>query len=254
MDLEKQSYAGAARSAGSPAGRRFFFVMSGLLLLFVVVGFARTFFLKPFFGVPPYGWHLYVHGAVLTAWFVVLFVQTSLVATGRVRHHQRLGIAGAAIAVCVVAVSLWILALRDAPVIDEAPGRAFGNLMSLVAFSFCVGSALWVRRRPASHRRLMLLGSIIITAPALDRVARLQPLNDLSAAVLPDVLGSPEVRFAAVATLSLMLTVVLHDLVKQRRPHLATIWGILCIFALAPAVTSILIKSGIWPAFVRWVA
>lgn len=242
------------RASKAKARRRFFSVMSGLLLLCVFVGFARTFFLQPFFAVPPHGRHLYVHGTVLTAWFVVLFVQTSLVATGRVRHHQRLGIGGAAIAVCVVAVSLWILALRDAPMINEAPGRGFGNLMSLVAFSSCIGSALWVRRRPAPHRRLMLLGSIIITGPALDRIARLQPLNNLSAAVLPDVLGSPEVRVAIVGTLSLILTVVLHDLVRKRRLHLATIWGILCIFALAPAVTSVLIKSGIWPAFVRWIA
>jgi hypothetical protein len=240
-----------------PGGKRrigYFTVMSGLLLAFVLVGFSRTFYLRPFGELSPLSGPLHVHGAVLTAWFLLLFVQALLVRSRNVRLHRRLGVAGAVVAISVVAAGSWILALRDAPYVNEVPGRGFGNLMSLVAFALCVGAGILLRRRPPAHRRLMLLGSIIITGPALDRIARLQPLNDLSAAVLPDVLGSPEVGIAIVGTLSLILTVLLHDLVRQRRLHLATIWGILCIFALAPAVTSVLIKSGIWPAFVRFVS
>lgn len=139
-------------------GRRigYFTVMSGVLLLFVLVGFSPTFYLRPFVELPPLSGPLHVHGAALTVWFVLLFVQALLVRSKNVRLHRRLGIAGAVVAICVVAASSWILALQDAPYVDEAPVRGFGNLMSLVAFALCVGAGVSLRRRPPAHRRLML--------------------------------------------------------------------------------------------------
>ncbi len=131
--------------------------MSGLLLAFVLMGFSRTFYLRPFGEWSPLSGPLHVHGAVLTAWFLLLFVRALLVQSWNVRLHRRLGVAGAVVAIGVVAASLWILALRDAPYIDEAPGRGFGNLMSLVAFALCVGAGVWSRRRPHAHRRMMPL-------------------------------------------------------------------------------------------------
>ena len=47
--------------------------------------------------------YLYVHGSVLTAWFVWLLVQTSMVRTGRTATHRRLGIVGVVIGAMVIA-------------------------------------------------------------------------------------------------------------------------------------------------------
>lgn len=74
--------AASLKPAVAPAeGRRlgFFTVMSGALLLFVLVGFSRSFYLRPFGDLPPLSGALHVHGAALTAWFVLLFVQALLV-------------------------------------------------------------------------------------------------------------------------------------------------------------------------------
>lgn len=46
----------------------------------VVVGFARTYYLKLLFGAPALPWLLHLHGALMTSWFVLFFVQTSLIA------------------------------------------------------------------------------------------------------------------------------------------------------------------------------
>ena len=238
----------------NPARRsRFFAIMAALLLLFVFAGFARTLFLRAFFDVPAIPGYLYVHGIVLTAWYLLLFTQTCLIAKNRVKVHQRLGMAGVALAVCVVAISVWVLVRRDFPTIDVRPERSFGNLISLIVFTLCVGSAVWLRKKSAAHKRLMLIGSMIITAPALDRMSRLPGLSGFIDAILPDALGPPEIAFATLATVSFILAVLIHDLVTRKRPHWATIFGILCLFIIGPAISVAITMSGMWSAFVRWV-
>ena len=81
----------------------FFFWSSTLLLSFLLIGFAPTLFLRAFFAVPPIPGYLYVHGGVLTAWFVWFVVQTTMVKTGRIAVHRRFGAIGAIIAAAVVA-------------------------------------------------------------------------------------------------------------------------------------------------------
>jgi hypothetical protein len=85
-------------------GRRdpFFFSMSIVLLLTVLVGFLPTLYLRAFRDLPPLPGHLHVHGAILTGWFVWLVVQTSLIRTNRVAHHRRLGALGAILGLAVV--------------------------------------------------------------------------------------------------------------------------------------------------------
>jgi hypothetical protein len=227
--------------------------MSTILGVAVLVGFARTLYLRPFLGLPEIPVHLYVHGAVLTAWFFLLLMQVVLVRSDRTRVHRRLGLYGAVLAVAVVAISLLTVALRDVGFIDEAPFRGFGNVMSVVGFSICVGFAVLLRHRPAAHKRLMLLGSILITGPALDRMAQLPTVAEFLAPILPDALGSTGVAFATLATPSLMLAVVGYDVVTRKRPHSATLGGMAGIFFLAPAITAALIYSGLWSAFVRFV-
>ncbi|MCZ6834205.1 MAG: hypothetical protein O7G85_00375 [Planctomycetota bacterium] len=236
-----------------PARRsRFFAIMTALLLLFVFAGFARTFFLRAFFDVPEMPGYLYVHGFLLTAWFALLFTQTCLIAKNRVSVHQRLGMFGVVLALGVVAISVWVLVRRDFPTIEEEPNRAFGNLVTLIGFSLCVLSGVLLRRRPAAHKRLMLLASVSILAPALDRMVRPQPINEFLDPFLPDALGPPEIGFAVMATLSMILSVVIHDLLSRKRLHWATIWGVLCFLVLAPATSAALTNSGAWSAFVRW--
>lgn len=218
----------------------YFTVTSGALLLFVLAGFAGTFYLRPFGELPPLSGALHVHGAVLTLWFLLLFVQALLVWSKNVRLHRRIGVADAVVAVGVVAASLWILALRDAPYVDEAPGQGFGNLMSLVAFALCVGTGIALRRRTPAHRRLLLLGSIIIVAPALSRIF-----------YSPAGTSGPATAIAAIA---LLLTVVVYDLIERRRPHWATGAAFGLIFLLAPGITWTLIETGVWPAFIRLVS
>jgi hypothetical protein len=71
------------------AERRFFTGMALAILATVIVGFSRSFFLRPLFPDWPSAPEtiFYVHGVVFTAWIVLLVAQASLVAGGRTELH-----------------------------------------------------------------------------------------------------------------------------------------------------------------------
>src|SRR6185436_12010738 len=70
----------ASSSITARSHHGFFVCMAALLLATVLVGFAPSFYLRAYFGAPPLPTYLQLHGVVLTAWFLLFFVQTSLVA------------------------------------------------------------------------------------------------------------------------------------------------------------------------------
>lgn len=241
----------ARTSANRPASNWFFVGMSAALLVIVVVGFSRSFFLQSFFEFPDLPMHLHVHGAVLTAWFLLALLQPYLVRTNRVSLHRSVGVIGASLAVAVVIVGLWTLVRRDAPTIDEEPNAAAGNLASLIMFASCIVLGLASRKRPDVHRRLMLLASIPIVAPALDRVGRIPAVQTALEPLLAWFPAPVEVAFGFVGFLTLVLTVVAFDLLSSRRIQAGTWQGLAGIFFVAPVLTAVLTASGAWAGFVR---
>lgn len=145
--------------------------------LIVLVGFAPTYYLKDIFGTPPLPSRLvYVHGLLMTAWVALFVVQTRLIAARKVRVHQRLGYAGVALAVLIVITGVPML-LRagkygSASFAPGVPSRLFMivPIFDLLTFMTFFGAAVWYRRRPAEHKRLMLLAALAVLPPALGRM------------------------------------------------------------------------------------
>lgn len=216
----------AAEGARAPRPRSrdlFHAGLAGVLLLIVVVGFAPTFFLRPAFTDRPLPSYLYAHGAVLTLWFTVSFVQPCLVAARRVALHRRLGVAGALTAAILVPLSAFV-AIHAIPRYIAAGVPAadiqfivLGDLVSLVVFSGLVVLALAWRRRGDWHRRLMAVASIMIVGPAIARLERV---------------GLPVP--VPVVLLALLAALGVHDTVRTGRPHRATVVsGLVVVLSLA---------------------
>ena len=232
----------------------FYLRMSIFSLVIVLVGFSRGFYLSNYFDFPELPIHLIVHGTVLTAWFFLACLQPVLVRNHKTPLHRQTGIAGVIIAVAVIITGVWTVVMRDAPNIDEYPTRAAGNLASLFMFLFCVVLGVYFRRQSGHHKRLMMMASIPILAPALDRFARIPLLNDMFAKLLFWFPAPAEIAFATVAFLTLLVLVVIHDLVSERRVHPGTVWGLIAILIVSPAATAMIVATGGWVAFVKWVA
>ena len=149
----------------SPArtGRAFHIGMSIAFLGTAFAGFAPTYFLKGLTHAPPLSPLLHVHAAAFTAWLVLLFTQSTLVAAHRVDVHRRLGIAGAVLAAAMVPLGM-MAAIGAAQRASARPGLAplvflIFPLGQMVLFAVFIGGALWKRRRPEVHRRLVLLAT-----------------------------------------------------------------------------------------------
>jgi hypothetical protein len=232
----------AQRRAGSD---RPLFVAGALAVAVIVfAGFARTFYLQGVFGSPPLPRLLLLHGLAMTAWIAIFLTQLGLVAAGRTDLHRRLGVVGGAVAVTIIVLN--VLAAVEAgrrgftPRPGEVTPLAFMAvpLIDVVVFASLVGAALWQRRRPAAHKRLMLLATLGILTPA---VARL-PLEILKTAGLPAFFG---------VTILCVLIAVGYDTWRNRRLHPAFGWGAAFLIASVPARIA-LAQSEAWQAFARW--
>lgn len=215
------AYGPRARSA---VRRRFFFASSLVLFAVVLAGFARTFFLRPYFGSPPISGFVWVHGVVLTAWFVFFVVETGLIPAGRRDLHKKLGWAGAVVGVATVVSTLVSQQAFVARVVAPDPATplpvplltavAWGNYASVFAFALFLCWAVVARRRADVHKRAMYLATVSLIGPAVVRVGR-----------WPVFGGAVDLRFSIGAVVVLVLALVAYDLAVVRRVHRFTALG-----------------------------
>jgi type IV secretory pathway VirB2 component (pilin) len=141
----------------------------------VLVGFARTFYLKYWFETPPLTQLLHLHGLMFTSWLVLHYTQARLIAAHRIDIHRRLGIFGAVLGYTMffvgVAATVQSAALGRQP--TDAPPLVFMSVPfgTIVVFAILLTAALVMRRRADWHKRLMLLTTIALIIPAAARLS-----------------------------------------------------------------------------------
>ena len=160
--------------------RRFYLGFALAIAAAVFLGFARTFFLRPWF--PEWAAAhsspeplFYVHGVAFASWIVLLVGQPILLAARRIDLHRRFGWCGAALAIAMVVLGTAAAlhaAARPTGFFDiAAPPLEFlivplGGMVPFVAF---VSLGFANRRRPQHHKRWMLVASVQIVGAAISR-------------------------------------------------------------------------------------
>ena len=243
--LGAETTATAARGAGRMRLRWFFPAVSGILLVVLVVGFAPSFFLRghittplPLRTMPPY---LVLHGVVLTAWFALTFAQTCLVASHRTDLHRRLGIVAVGVALLVVPVSALVVVravprlLADGVPREFVAGLVAGDSLSLAYFSLLVVAAVYFRKRPHLHKRLMLMSGVMIFGPVLERYYFFY--------------GLP--RLTEVFPVFILSALGVYDLVVDRRLRLVTLLIFVGIPLFYGVIATGLMRSGAVNAFIE---
>ena len=234
----------ATNPAIHPSGRdrRLYIWAAVFMPIIVLAGFARTYYLKGFFGNPPLpGLLVHLHGIVMTSWVVLFITQVSLVATRRVRLHRRLGVFGAILSALVLVVgTLTAIASAARGATPGPPALQFlvVPLGDLLVFGILVGTALYFRRRLDIHKRLMLLAAVNLLTPAIARI----PLHFIET-------GGP-LAFFGLTDLCLLACVV-FDTIKHRRLHPVFLWGMLLVVASQP-LRLLLAGTDVWMRFATW--
>jgi hypothetical protein len=234
----------AAAKPARVVDHRFYTAAAVVFAGIVLAGFARTYYLKGYFGNPHLPLLLHIHGAVMTLWYALFIVQVRLVAAHRVALHRTLGVAGVFLAGAVATLGTTVsigLAKRDllAQPKSGAPFLLGLQLFAIVlVFVILVSAAVHYRRRPDYHKRLMTLAMLSTLGPAITRL----PLGLTKGHNIPATI---------VIAISLVLICVVADSVRNRRLHPAFGWGgalvIGAIFVVAP-----LAQTPAWFHFVRW--
>jgi len=203
--------------------RRLYLGASFFFLALVFWTFARTFYLKSFFHTPPLPVLLHIHGAVMTGWVVLLAAQTSLIAAHRVNWHRWLGVFGtiwAALVVLLGSITTLHAAARE---VRGHTGFAAAqvtittlDMLQMLFFAGFVTLAILQRRRPAYHKRLMLL-TIACMLP--DALARL-PVSFMTQAT------EAQLNMRIMIGLDVfILAIVGLDTLWRRRLHPVFAWG-----------------------------
>jgi hypothetical protein len=245
--MSADSILGSERVGGStsrtrrPGGGLYAWVAVAAALI-IFAGFARTFYLRSISGTPSLSALLIVHGVVMTMWFVVFGAQVWLVAAGRTGLHRRLGVFGLVVAVLVLFVG--VAATIDAgrrgvsPAPDVPPLMFMAiPLFDMPVFAALVGVALWKRRRPDVHKRLMLLATLGLLTPGIARI----PLGFIQQ-------GGPPVFFGL--SLLIVLVCVAIDTIRSRRFHPAFMWGAALIVSMLP-LRLLISETAMWTQFAR---
>ncbi|GGC65287.1 hypothetical protein [Undibacterium terreum] len=215
---------------------RTFVAVHMLLLCIVLVGFARSFYLRGLFFTQPLPGALQLHGIALTLWFGIAVLQGLLVQTGRREWHAKIAWLAIPIVAGVILSGAWVntnLALQLTSAKDPENMFIWANYMSLLSFVALVAAAVIYRRRLATHYRLMLFASIAIIGPAFARFA-FWPVIGLGLGAAP--------ALAVGGMLLLVILAICYDLVVLRRVKAATLAGLAGIFVpliggLALAIT-----------------
>ena len=226
--------------AHAPHHRLYTFGAYGVAAI-VLLGFAKTYYLKAAFGTPALSPLLHLHGLVMSLWFGLFVVQTRLVAARRLDLHKQLGMLGAflAAAVLVIGTVTAITAAR----LGRSPGPPplvflVVPLGDMAVFGSLVGAGLWFRAKGDFHKRLMLLSCVGILAAAIARI----PLDAIAKAGPLAYFGLTDLAVIGCAA---------YDRIRTGRLHPAFLWGGLFVI-LSHWLRLALGGTDLWMAFATW--
>lgn len=213
----------------------FYLFMSLLIAAVVVYGFSQTVERRLIDANPRPPILLWVHAFLFSSWVVFYALQSALVRAHKVRLHRTLGWAGAALGSSMVIVGFWValvMARFDTNQLHRTNRDAFliVPLFDIVAFAISLGLAILWRKNPEKHRRLMLIGTCVLTGAAFGRMPALH---------------APLYFYGGVD--GLILLGVLRDIAMKRRIH--TIYLIafpLLVAGQAAAAQIFLHRAAFW--------
>ena len=202
----------------------FFQAFVAITALVVFLGFVQTYYLPGVFRapawktnmLPPHPLIVHIHGVLFSSWFVLLIVQTFLIAGHKVNWHRRLGQATIGLAGLMLVVGFVVSSeslARNFPPGDRTIGFAATNFLGVLIFSILVYFAYRERTNPAAHKRLILVATVLLLPAAFVR----WPVPGIGA----------DNQAPLICCYSLLFLLAAYDLWSTRNVHRATLWGII---------------------------
>jgi hypothetical protein len=170
--IEKE--AGTTNPFKSFLGRYFYLCMSLVLAALVILGFSRTVNDSLFHANPPRPLLLWIHGAAFSTWVVFFIAQSSLVRARKISVHRLLGWFGAGLAAVMVVLGFTIAVVMtrfDTLVLRQKDAEPFLSVpfADMIIFGSCIALAIYWRKKPEYHRRLIFIATCQLMDAAIGR-------------------------------------------------------------------------------------
>ena len=222
----------------------FFPAMTGFAAVILMVAFVPE-FRRYAAGTFPIAWVLHIHAAIMFAWVGAFALQAFLGATGRTLTHRKTGTYAIALGWLAWASMIFVefrgFVAHPLPTdLSDYDWNLPGPFVYLT-FGVFLAWAVWERKRPQWHKRLIIFALFMSIEAAIQRYAWIPRTYAFGGIV-------------AVLDLSLLAPLILYDLRTLRlRIHPATIKGMVVLF-LAEAVLFSLWGTTLWRHFASVVA
>jgi hypothetical protein len=209
------------KPGGTSFDRRFHAGMAWLFVVVAVAGFAprSLAIVSGKMASPPLVVHL--HAAVMASWVALLALQATLSLMGRMDLHRKFGLASLVVAPLVLIMLVAITIVRQNDAYGTPAGPVVNNILflqirAIVLFPVFFVWALQTRRTdPQTHKRMMLLATLMLLDAAIARMSWL-PYNRFP----------KDYTAVHLYLLLLLVPALLYDLIRSRRIHRAWVWGL----------------------------
>ncbi len=215
-----------------------------ILAIAILAGFGPTYYFKLASALGEYRLSTHLHGLVMTAWVLVFAAQIYFVRSKKILLHMRLGLAAIGLAVAVVVVG-FIVAIQAARLGSPSSPADIPPLSFLIVplgdiliFALLFAAAIYYRKVPANHKRLMLLTAINFMPAAVARI----PIPELQALGPLWFYGFPDLVF---------LVLIAIDTWWNRKLNWAFAIGGLLLIASHP-IRLMLSGTEAWLSIARW--
>jgi len=229
-----------------PAVRRRLYVGLALLAIAIAaVGFWPTYFGPLVAGTVAKTAVIHLHAAVYVGWLALFLTQATLAATGRTASHVKLGRFAIGYGVVVIVVGLITAFARFAVRVRAgeaaaAQAQLLGPLLDMLVFAPLFAAAIYYRRTPELHKRLMIVATTALLIAAVTRMP---------------ILGSPPNRLLLhLIWTAPILVAMAHDFWRQRRVHPVYVLGLVVLVLEGPLVRAPARQSQLWLDMSGWLA
>lgn len=175
--------------------RKIYLVWVALMWAGLIAGFGLNIayhFLKE---IPRPAWVIYVHGAVFTGWMFILTTQVFLIQSKRFTLHQKIGKLALWWAGLMLLLGPAAFLTKDAQLLAHPhanqsfiPFMAV-NISDIGGFGLFTAAGYFLRRDPASHKRMMMLAMVAMADPGFSRITHAL-LNPYPADFLPNLIAT----------------------------------------------------------------
>lgn len=227
------------------APRRLYVGLAGLIVAIVAVGFWPSYFGLLAGGGVDRPVFIHFHAAVYVGWLALFVTQTILVATGRTALHMKLGRFaigyGALVIVAGLVAAFGMFALRVRAGDMAAAQRALlGPLLDMLVFAPVFAAAVYYRRKPELHKRLMIVATTSLLIAAVGRMPFFgEPRNLL---LIQLVWSAP------------ILVAMAHDFWRHRRVSAIYAAGLVVLAFEGPAMRLAVRDTEAWGYVTAWLA